>query len=132
MRVPNSTPTGNYSVIVTASSGEVTQNASYMVSVLSANVTVSGWVYTTISGKGVFFNRLVNIEFVDMQTNSMTSFAFSGTGGDEFYSVTLVNKHTYEVTVNYSWGSSFPGTFNGGNLYVYASVGYTAMSQDYS
>ena len=42
MSVPDSTPTGNYTITVTALGGGQEENASCVVSVLSANVTVSG------------------------------------------------------------------------------------------
>jgi len=42
VNVPDSTPTGNYSIIITAFGTGQEQKASFVVSVLSANVTVSG------------------------------------------------------------------------------------------
>ncbi len=42
MNVPDSTPTGNYSITITAFGNGQEQKASFIISVLSANVTVSG------------------------------------------------------------------------------------------
>jgi len=147
MNVPDSTPSGNYSITVTASAGGAKENSSsYAISVLGANelsptVTVSGTVEVGIPLLG-FGIRLNAIVFVDTQTNS-TTFAnlpttypygnqnpASGT-----YSVILENEHTYNVTVSVFLGpnneESAPETFKA-SLYVYAPAGNTTMpGQDF-
>jgi hypothetical protein len=100
--VPDSTPTGNYSVIVTALGGGAKENASCILSVLSAKVTVSGIVSVQYPAQ---------INFTDLQTNLTSTFQFpltestlpsvNGRLGDAVlyssgnsYSFTLLNEHT--------------------------------------
>lgn len=65
--VPDSTPTGNYSVAVTASGGGTKENSTSIVSVLSAKVIVSGTLNVLYP---------VQINFADLQTNLTTTFDF--------------------------------------------------------
>lgn len=123
MSVPTYTSTNPYSVTITATNGAVSHSTSYTVSVLSAQVYVSGTVTTT--GVGASPSQ---IQFVDQQTG----LTYTGTLSDNNYSITLDNEHTYTVTVNWKGLLYSTGTFSGGSLYVYAPVGYTSMSQDYS
>jgi hypothetical protein len=123
LSVPDSTPTSAYSVTITATGGGATHSTSYTISVLSAKVYVSGTVKTTGLG-----TKPSEIQFVDQQTGVTYTGSLSGTS----YSITLENQDTYTVTVHWTgllWSS---GTYSGGSLYVYAPVGYTSMSQDYS
>lgn len=139
MSVPDSVPTGNYSVIVIASSNDIVQNASFIASVLSAKVTVSGIINVTYPSQ---------VAFTDLQTNLTSTFQFpltestlpsvNGGLGDAVlyssgnsYSVTLLNQHTYNVTVSdkftFLW-SVFTDTFQASTLYVYAPAGNNTMS----
>jgi len=123
LSVPDSTPTSAYSVTITATSGGVSHSTSYSISVLSAKVYVSGTVKTTGLG-----THPTQIQFADQQTGLTYTGSLSGTS----YSVSLQNEHTYTVTVSWAgllWSS---GTYNGGSLYVYAPVGYTTQTADYS
>lgn len=141
MNVLDSTPTGNYSLIITASSDEETKNASLVVSVLSANVTVSGTANISfVAGVGV--SALSRIQFVDAQTGQSVSYDFPFsyppvTANDVgAYSVTLQNEHTYNVTLYYYWG--MPGanipesTYAAGNFTVFAPAGDVSVSQNFS
>jgi hypothetical protein len=134
MIVPNSTPTGNYSVIVTASSGKAVENASYNLTILRANVTISG----TVKARSLvsFDFNLSQIKFADTQTTATTVFNLSS--NPSIYSVTLQNEHSYNVTASYylitlsgEKGNSF--ILNGNNLYVYAPAGKSTISgQNYN
>jgi hypothetical protein len=46
MRIPNYVPTASYSIMVTATGGGVTRSCVYTLSVLAAQVTVSGKITT--------------------------------------------------------------------------------------
>lgn len=92
----------------------------YSISVLSAQVFVSGSVVTTGLG-----THPTEIQFVDQQTAITYTGSLSGTS----YSITLQNQHTYTVTVHWAGLLFSSGTYNGGSLSVYAPVGYTSMSQ---
>lgn len=138
MNVPDSVATGNYSLIVTASSNGVQRNASFVVSVLSAKVTVSGIVSVQYPAQ---------INFTDLQTNLTSTFQFSLTESNlpgvngalgnavlfssgNSYSVNLLNEHTYNVTVSekftFLW-AVFTDTFQAGTLNVYAPAGNASM-----
>ena len=123
MSVPDSTPTKTYSVIVTATGGGTTHTVSYTVSVLSAQVYVSGTVTTT-----GFATHPTQIQFVDQQTG----LTYTGSMPGDSYSLTLQNQHTYNVVCYWGGLLGSSGTFNGGSLYVNVGVGYTSMSQDFS
>jgi len=134
MNVPDSTPSGNYSVLVTASGGGEIENASNIISVLNTNVTVSGIVsvpYPTL------------IEFTELQTNLTSTFHFplteSSNAGEvtlynsgNSYTIILANEHTYNVTVGayftFLW-ATFIDTFQDGTLYVYAPAGNSTMPE---
>jgi hypothetical protein len=123
MSVPTSTPTSAYSVTITATGGGATHSTSYTISVLSAQVYVSGTVVTTGLG-----THPTQIQFADQQTG----LTYTGSLSDTSYSITLQNQHTYTVTVSWAgllWSS---GTYNGGSLYVNAGVGVTTQTANYS
>jgi len=127
MNVPDSTPTGNYTLVVTASGDGAAANASCVISVvganvLSPNVTVSG----TASGS-LGQTTLTQIQFVDTQTGA-TIVDNTPSG---MYSVTLQNEHIYLVTLKVSGPFGQPHTYDGGDLYVYAPAGNNTMRQDF-
>lgn len=121
--VPDSTPTGVYPIIVSGTGGGTTQSGAFTISVLSAQVYVSGTVTTT--GLGTSPSQ---IQFVDQQTGLTYTGTLSGTS----CSITLQNEHTYTVTVTWKGLLYTTGTYSGGSLYVYAPVGYTTQAQNYS
>ena len=142
VNVPDSSPTGNYSIVVTASSNEQEENASLTVMVipfLSADViTVSGRANS--APLSVFPTILTGIQFTDIQTDTKTSFSFplpSPLSITPFgsYSVTLMNDHTYNVTVSYFTGPTLGNMYQAsdyiGNFTVHAPVGQKAISQDF-
>lgn len=135
MSVPDSIPTGDYSVIVTASSGKDVENASYIVSILSANVTVSG----SVAGRSLVGFRvgLSQINFIDTQTTATIVFNLSSTNPSG-YSVTLQNEHTYNVSLNYyvytlggEKGNSFTSYATNSNFYAPAGNS-TISGQNYN
>jgi hypothetical protein len=122
--VSTSVPTNPYSVTVTSTADNgKTYSTSYTLSVLSAKIQVSGTVTTT--GIGTSPSQ---IQFIDQQTG----LTYTGTMSGSSYSITLQNEHTYTVTVSWKGLLYSTGTYNGGSLYVWAPVGYTSMSRDYS
>ncbi len=138
VNVPDSTPTRNYSVTVSASGDGEVKNASYVISVLSANVTVSGTAnISTVTYGSPIIER---IQFTDTKTNSITTAAspYGPTYKIVNYSVTLKNEHSYKVTISYlsnplslpmSDVLGFPEeTINAGTLTVNAPEGNTSMS----
>lgn len=135
VNVPDSTATGNYSLTVTASSDGKIETATYFVSVISANVTVSG---TVEAGNFAAFNVSLNqIQFVDIQTGATTTAGFQSSYSPTpitsrgTYSAILQNEHTYHASVSVSFGPSGRFTFDCGNVYVYAPPGNRTMQQDY-
>jgi hypothetical protein len=116
MNVPDSTPTGNYTITITALETEQSQKASFVVFVYpqSSGITVSGKV-NSIPLSEPFPSSLISIQFTDIQTSANNSFSFpynyppqSGViGGNSAigdYSVILINGHTYNITVTYYLG----------------------------
>jgi hypothetical protein len=135
--VPDSTPTGNYSAIVTASGGGAIENATCIFSVVNASalspyVIVTG---TVSADNEVALTTVIldQIQFTDTQTDAITTVDLFGAGAHYAsgeYSVVLQNEQIYDVTVTVSWGGAF--TFDAGNLYVYAPAGNSTMHQDFS
>jgi hypothetical protein len=140
--VSDSTPTGKYPITISASSNGHEAKISSVLSVLSANVTVSGRANSNAIMQP-FFSSLIQIQFTDTQTGVNTSFDFhfpappSSVNPFGNYSVILMNKHTYDVNVSYYYAPSPDDTFwqieadNIGNFTVYAPAGETAMSQSF-
>lgn len=131
INVPNSTPTGNYTLIAMASGVGETANASFVIPVLSANVMVSGNVIIN-TGFEVWY--LTSITFKDTQTNATFAATLSSSpynAEQNVYSITLQNEHAYRVTVGFAQGDEeiqFPDSFNAGNFYVYAPAGNSTIS----
>ncbi len=119
--VPDSTPKGNYTITVIASSDSQKTNASSVVSVLSADLTAGTVI---VSGKansaalfGPFPSRLISIIFTDTQTDANTTYDFNFPPPSQpifdpmaysfgNYTVILMNQHTYKVTISYYGGPS--------------------------
>ena len=124
INVPTSVPTNPYSVTVTSTSDNgKSYSTSYTLSVLSANIQVSGTVTTT--GVGTSPSQ---IQFIDQQTGLTYTDSMSGSS----YTITLQNEHTYDVVCYWKGLLYSTGSFSGGSLYVYAPVGYTTMSKSFS
>jgi hypothetical protein len=138
MNVPDSTPTGNYLVTASASGDGEVKNASYIISVLSANITVSGIANISDVTNGAPI--IERVQFTDTKTNSITTAAspYGPTYKIVNYSVTLQNEHSYKVTISYLSNPlslpmnhiiGFPEeTINAGTLTVKEPEGNTTMS----
>jgi hypothetical protein len=85
--VPESTPTSNYTITVTARIGSISHSTSIMVSVESSTVTVSGTVYG---------GTLHQILFTDMEFSNQPEHYATLTGNT--YSISLPNHRQYYVT----------------------------------
>ncbi len=129
MSMPDSTPTGNYTITVTALGVGQEENASCVFSVLSANVTVSG--RASVNKMGSIVRQ---IKFVDETTNATNTFSFPtnpAAYNNNVYSVNLENEHTYYVTIDYFWGNGeieFPATYYAGDFHVYALAGNNTIT----
>lgn len=138
MSVPDCTPTGNYTLTVTALGNRQEQNASLVVFVYpqSAGITVSGEV-DSFSLSQPWQSRLIDIQFTDVQTGSETSFDFSNKSAVGDYSVVLIKEHTYNVSITYYTGPTEVNVFSEisteyiGNLTVVAPAGEKAISDDF-
>ena len=138
MSVPESTPTSNYGITITASGKGGSVNASSVISVLSADVTVSGSLNIVVL-PGVVVASLAGIQFTDAQTGNVTAFRFpfapqsSNPVGN--YSVTLKNGHTYSVTISYYIGAVIGGMQPASDYIttftVQAPAGKTSISEDF-
>ncbi|MGE5554787.1 MAG: hypothetical protein ACM3UY_00785 [Methanocella sp.] len=126
MQVSASTPTNIYQVTVSASDGEITHTVTYTVSVLSAEVHVSG-TFSGILVNSNGYSNFQNIVFVDKATGAQYSGIMYGTYRSS-YSITLENGHTYEVRGNNSDGTTRYGL---GEIYVYAAAGQDIMTKDF-
>jgi len=139
MSVSDSTPTGNYSITITASDKGGAVNASSVISVLSADVTVSGSVNIVVL-PGFEVSSLAGIQFTDVQTGNVTTFRFtfapqsSNPVGN--YSVTLKNGHTYSVTISYYYGAIIGGMQPASDYIetftVNAPAGQTAITENFT
>lgn len=136
--VPNSTPTGNYSVKITAVGDGQTAEASVVLSVFNGDVTVSGWVNSQRLCEP-YQSSLLRIQFTDIQTGTQTPHDFpsifpilSPSGN---YSVILMKEHTYNVTIDYYRGSPeghfYHATDFVGRFTVHTLDGETVVSKDF-
>lgn len=98
------------------------------------NVTVSGRCAST-GVLTMFPASLTNIEFTDIQTGIRFPFAAQSFNSVGNYSVTLMNEHTYRVTISYFHGPH-PGGMTPATDYittytVHVPAGKTSISQDF-
>lgn len=121
INVPTSTPTGNYEITVTATNGQTSHHASYHISVLSAQVQVSGTVHFNPSGQANGEITPSSIQFTQLVINSTgttTGLIYAGTiTGNSVsgysYSITVPNGEWYMAEILDSSGTRcFGGQFN--------------------
>jgi methionine-rich copper-binding protein CopC len=140
--VSESTPTGEYPVDIIASSDGQTVNVSSVLSVLSnvGAITVSGKVGSNALSQP-FLSSLIGIQFTDTQTGTETSFYFHFPPPPSLnpfgtYSVILMNKHTYNVTISYYIGPSANNMIQKvdyvGDFTVQAPAGENAISKNFA
>ncbi len=123
INVPESVPTKAYSLTVTATGGGKTYSNTYILSVLSAKVFLSGTVTTTGLG-----THPTGIKFVGVSSGQTFETGLDGNA----YSINLPNQQTYRVTCSWAgllWSS---GTFDGGTLNVNEGVGTISMTQNFA
>ena len=131
IEVPDSTQTGNYSLAIEASGDTTMAEAFCTISVLSANVTVSGNVRMDYAFAGGY---LTSIQFEDNQTRAVyvVNFPFiSITSPSRDYSIVLQNEHTYNVTINFYEGVGniqSPYIYQAGTFHVYAPAGSNSIT----
>ena len=137
--VPDSTPTGNYSITIVASTDEQSVNTSVVLSVLTGDVTVLGRA-SSAALQEPYFTSIQKIEFTDIQTGNVISFnfPFSKQSYNPFgnYSVKLQNGHIYNVTISYYMGPSlntidYPASDFIETFSVQAPTEQTAITEDF-
>jgi hypothetical protein len=122
LKISDSTPTGNYNVIITATNGNLTDKAGLTVPVLASHVTVSGTVSHPPLNP-LNHNPLPNagLKFTNTQTNEEFT---TGVSGDT-YLIVLPNNYSYTVLIQDSSGSYYEGF----PISVKAPVGSTSVTQ---
>jgi hypothetical protein len=141
--VPDSTPTGNYTITVIASSDNQKTNASSVVSVLSANLKAGTVIVSGQANSAALFmpfpSSLISITFTDAQTDANTTYDFNFPPPPTLdpqkysfgnYTVILMNQHTYNVTVSY-YGNMDRFADYVGSFTVAVPAGQTAITKDF-
>ncbi len=126
LNASQSTVTGTYPIVVTATNGPITKNSTFQLSVLNSNVTVTGRVLLS-GGTALDF---LNLNFIDRQTGQ--NIQVNRQGLSTVFNVTLSNQHSYDVKVTYfvlDLGQ-IP-TDDLGTYSVDASAGVTSLSHDF-
>jgi hypothetical protein len=120
--IPESTPTDNYAVTVTAQIGSNTHSMSIIVSVQSAEVTVSGTVDPSYSGITPY-----QIKFLRIQT--VQQLEYYATLTDNAYSITVPNHDKYVVSVSDGYGTWYMCT---NDFWLEVPAGSTSMTKDFT
>jgi hypothetical protein len=124
MTVPSSIPTNNYTVTITAKIGSVSHSISFLVSVRSSVVTVSGTVNVGSSGITPY-----QIQFHDLRFPTDGYFA-TITGNT--YSISIPNNAVYFVRVSKAEGLSYLWYNCDTFFQLEVSAGSTSMTQDFT
>ena len=124
MTVPSSTPTNNYTITITAKIGSVSHSISFLVSVRSSVVTVSGTVNVGNSGITPY-----QIQFHDLRFPTDGYFA-TITGNT--YSISIPNDAVYFVRVSKAEGLSYLWYNCDTFFQLEVSAGSTSMTQDFT
>ncbi|HMK94117.1 MAG TPA: hypothetical protein VK536_01830 [Candidatus Limnocylindrales bacterium] len=131
INVPDSTPTGNYSLTARASGNTTRSNASCIISVLSKNVEVSGDIRIFSPYTSIIINSL---QFKDTKTMTIYTASLTLDKSNLYYDYTVVlkNEETYNITVNFHYGivSIIPFSASGfiGSQTVYAPAGNSTIT----
>ncbi len=118
--VPKSTPTNNYTITVSVWVGSVNHNASILVGVESAMVSVHGIVSP---GKTGLFPT--TIQFHDLVSGEKFSTAIQGSG----YSITIPNHRTYLVA---AWEFRVQWWTCDSNFWLEVPPGSSSLSKDFT
>jgi hypothetical protein len=123
LNASQSTVTGTYPIVVTATNGPITKKSTFQLSVLNSNVTVTGRVLIT---EGTAF-EFAELDFIDRQTGQEIPAI-----GNPVFNVTLSNQHNYDVNITYfNLNLGTIPTEYLGNYSVNASAGITSLSHDF-
>ena len=123
LNTSQSTVTGTYPILVTATNGPITKKSIFQLSVLNSNVTVTGRVLIT-EGTALDF---ASLDFIDNKTGQDVQAT-----GKPVYNVTLSNQHSYDVKVTYfNLNLGQIPTDDLGTYSVNASAGITSLSHDF-
>lgn len=130
----NNSPTNTpIPTLTTAPSSSPTTTPTY------TPITVSGRASSAALAEP-YFTSIQEIEFIDVQTQMVTSFNFSFAQNsyNPFgnYAVILQNEHTYNVTINYYMGPSlndivYPASDYIATFTVNATAGQAAIPKDF-
>ncbi len=118
--VPQSTPTNNYTITVSAWVGSVYHDTSILVGVESAMVTVHG---TVSPGKTGLFPT--TIQFHDLLSGEKFSTAIQGSG----YSITIPNHRTYLVA---AWEFRVQWWTCDSNFWLEVTPGSSSLNKDFT
>lgn len=143
MNVPASTPTGNYQITVTATVGQSSNNATFDISVKSAQVTVSGTVTFNPSGQANGAIAPSGIQFIQVFTNStggtQKGLTYSGTvSGNSAtgysYSISIPNGQWYAFVIVDNAGTGYAGTDGSHNIeeFIDVQAGSTTITENLS
>lgn len=148
--VPDSIPLGSYTITVFASAGQQITNASLVLSVLNAEVVTVSGIASSSSLCNSSLTILIGIEFIDIQTSTETYVDLTGyypfdinspdypftleSYPSKYYSVKLMNGHTYNVAIIHycgTQGNMSLVTESVGDFSVHVPSGETATHKDF-
>jgi flagellar basal body-associated protein FliL len=119
--VPESTPTSNYAITITAKIGSVSHSISILVGVESSMVTVSGTVdpsYSHITTYQIeFWNLATDQKYIETLTQNYTT-----------YSISVPNHEQYYVSVSDGTGEWYSCD---GDFWLQVPAGSTAITKDF-
>jgi hypothetical protein len=149
VNVPDSTPTGNYTVTIFANGTKHIANASSVLSVLKSDVVTISGVAGCASLRNSSLSILGGLRFINIQTGHETYLDLIGyypyaidnpnypyvlfNHPSKRYSVNLMNGQTYDVFISYFYGTQ--GNMSSvedfvGNFTVHVPAGETAIHKD--
>ncbi len=120
--IPNSTPTNDYAITVTATIGSISHSMSLLVGVESSTVTISGTVNAGSSGITPY-----QIEFRNLASTQQLNYYATLTGNT--YSISLPNDQPYQVLVSNGEGTWY-NCYN--EYWLEVPAGSTTMTQDFT
>lgn len=122
LTIPETTPTNDYAVTVTAKIGSVSHSTSILVAVESSTVTVSGTVNPSYSGITPY-----QIEFWNLATNQ--KYYATLTQNYTTYSISVPNHEQYDVSVSDGKGTWYSCS---GEFWLEVPAGSTSITRDFT
>ena len=138
INVPTSARTGNYVITINETYGQTSQTTSYPISVLSAQVQVSGTIHFNPTAQPNGEITPSGVQFVELHTNSSggteMGMRYAGTiTGDSTsgysYSITVPNGAYYSLEILDSSGQRYNGGTEGA-VNIYAPPGSTSKTEN--